>query len=240
MLFRSMGFSQEYLRSLNAVNEPPSDDGFLITTFNKYIDSANSAYSSEFIQGIKNGSLDPERYGCLNVLDAYYCYRAASSMWKAAEKVKTVDETAYSMLVQLYNGYSKYNAVYKDHWHIQTITDILPTDNFRLYADHEEKQADNEDVLYFLVSILPCYYLWSWMANKIDKDSSSDPGLYKFWVDGNKGVPSTAAVVDKFINERTGSSVWDLQKAEKIFATSLDFENKVFNEGGYSLGGIRL
>ena len=235
MLFRSQGFSRQNLDSHKVELTAPALTGFLITAFNKYISSADSTFASNFIQGIKNGNLDPERYGCLYVLDAYYCYRAASSMWTAAEKVKNTDSEAYELLTDLYNNYNEYNKVYLEHWHLQTFKDIMPTDNFRLYADHEAKQAAEEDVLYFLVSLLPCYYLWAWMANKIDADSSSKPGLYQFWVDGNKGEAGSATVVDNFINSRTGTSVWNLTKAEQVFSTSLGFESRVFNEGGYNL-----
>lgn len=234
MLFRSIGLLETDLTRVKNQGLSISSDGFLSRAFEQNISAADTAYNSVFIEGIKNGSLDPQRYGAVNVLDAYYCYEAASSLWIACSKAKNKDQGLYELLTRLYNGYAGYNQTFLNQWHISASKNVTPTICFREYAEHERKVAKDEDAVYLLPALLPCYYLWYWMAQKIKQDSTLKPGLYQFWVDGNAYEPHSAEAIDDFISQwSSAGKTWDESKAMEIFKTSITLEGKVFNECGY-------
>lgn len=236
-MFRSIGLTKADLTELRKTNlkAAPSPDGFLMRAFNANMDSANSAYNSPFIEGIRTGTLDPDKYGSVNVMDAFYCYEAAKSIWDACRKSKESDSELYTLQSKLYNGYASYNSTFYEHWHVLTSKSVSPTDKFRAYAAHERSVAVNEDPIYLLSALLPCYYLWYWMADKIDKDPTATPGVYKNWVDGNKYEPTSAYLIDKFITQWINDGkAWDESKAMTIFSTSMQCESNVFNECGYT------
>lgn len=234
MLFRSIGLLPADQLEIQRRNLSISPDGFLYRAFEQNISAADTAYNSVFIEGIKHGSLDPQRYGAVSVLDAYYCYEAASSLWIACSKAKNEDQELYALLSKLYNGYADYNQTFLNQWHISASKNVTPSTCFREYAEHERKVADNEDAVYLLAALLPCYYLWYWMAAKIKQDSSLQPGLYQFWVDGNAYEPHSAEAIDDFIRQWSlAGKTWDESKAMEIFKTSITCEGKVFNECGF-------
>ncbi len=243
MLLRSIGLTKEdrikadrvLLRmKSNGEEYAPKTDGFLMRAFNANMDSANSAYNSPFINGIRTGTLAPDRYGAVNVMDAFYCYEAAKSIWDACQKSQQVDSELFALQTSLYNGYASYNSTFYDYWHVLTSKSVSPTDSFRAYAAHERSVAENEDPIYLLAALLPCYYLWYWMANKIASDSTSTPGVYFDWVDGNNHNPNSAYSIDEFIaNWISRGKAWDDDKAMEIFSKSMKYESMVFNECGY-------
>lgn len=234
MLFRSIGLTPADLQETAGRNLQIDPDGFLMTAFNKNISAADTAYNSVFINGIKNGSLNPEHYGSVNVLDAYYCYEAASSIWISCSKAKNKDSGLYALLSKLYNGYANYNKTFNEHWHVSAAKSVSPTPCFREYAEHERRVANEEDAIYILAALLPCYYLWYWMAHKINQDKTLSPGLYQPWVDGNDYEPHSAELIDEFIqNWKKAGKSFDESKALDIFRTSITCEGKVFNECGF-------
>lgn len=238
MLFRSIGLTESDLAEIRdrtkLLKAAPADDSFLMKAFNKNKDAAEGAYSSPFIDGIRTGTLSPDRYGAVNVMDAYYCYEAAKSIWDACRKSKKSDAGLYVLQSKLYNGYATYNSTFYTHWHVLTSKSVSPTENFRRYAQHERKVAETEEPIYLLPALLPCYYLWYWMADKIDKDASAAPGVYREWVDGNKYEPHSAYLINDFITQwQKDGKPWDEGKAMKIFADSMECERRVFNECGY-------
>ena len=239
MLFRSIGLTQEDLNEIKQANiikrdAAPNQDGFLMRAFNQNIESAESAYASPFIDGIRTGQLNPDRYGSVLVMDAFYCYEAAKSIWEVCKKTHTTDPQLYALQSKLYNGYTKYNSTFYEHWHILTSKSVSPTDNFRAYAEHERNVALNEDPIYLFPALLPCYYLWYWMANKIANDPSAAPGIYNGWVECNNYEPHSAYLIDDLITQWISDGrEWNEEKAMGIFSKSMEFENKVFNECGY-------
>ncbi len=236
LLLRSVGLTSEDLAQERTLLRGPGPvpDGFLTRAFRASTEAANTAYRSPFIDGIRTGSLSPDRYGAVNVLDAYYCYEAAKSIWEGCRKSQAADQGLYRLQSRLYNGYAAYNATFYEYWHVLTSKSVSPTDHFREYAAHERAVSLNDEPIYLLAALLPCYYLWYWMADKIHKDPAASPGVYRGWVDGNRGDPLTAYLVDEFINQwRLAGRPFDEAKAIRIFATSMEYESKVFDECGY-------
>ncbi|MCM1088325.1 MAG: hypothetical protein NC419_09215 [Muribaculaceae bacterium] len=234
-MYRSWGIFSATERNHYEQMFDSEQDSFLNRAFAANQDIADNTYQTDFIQGIRKGNLSPDIYGSVSVLDAYYCYQAAQSIWFACGQAET-DSELQNALKKFYNSYAKYNATFYNVWHVPAAQNVVPTNAFKTYAEHERNVAQNDDPIYLLPALLPCYALWAWMANKIDKDKSATPGVYKDWVDGNKGndgVSGSAVLADQVIgNWIAAGKAFDEEKAQAIFKESMQCECRVFSSLG--------
>lgn len=234
MLLRSQGLLPSIKKEYESIIYTNDEYSFLDKAFEMNMTKAQETYDTAFIQGIADGNLSPEKYGSVLVLDAYYCYEAAKSIWNSCKKSET-DSNLQNLLKHFYNSYTAYNATFYTEWHILTSKSVAPTEDFSTYAQHERFVSLNEEPIYLLAALMPCYYLWPWMANKIDADQTKHPGIYQFWVDGNKGSGSSARAADRIITQwiKDGKP-FDEDKALQIFSESMQCELDVFTaEGKY-------
>ncbi len=234
-MFRSFGLRSETERAHYARLSVPEETSFLKKAFDANIDIANDTYNTAFIQGIRNGNLSPETYGSVSVLDAYYCYEAAKSIWHTCGNAEENSELQVT-LKEFYNSYAEYNGTFYTTWHVPAAQNVVPTNAFATYAKHEREVAEKEQPIYMLPALMPCYKLWAWMAYKIYQDPNKNPGVYEFWVEGNmgdKGESGSATLADKVIsNWIKAGKEFDEQKALDIFKKSMQCEYAVFSSQG--------
>lgn len=208
---------------------------FLEKAFEANMDIANATYNTVFIQGIRNGDLSPETYGSVSVLDAYYCYEAAKSIWYTCGRADENSDLQVT-LKKFYNSYAQYNGTFYSTWHVPAAQNVVPTNAFETYAKHERAVAEKEPPIYLLPALMPCYKLWAWMAYKIYQDPEKTPGVYEFWVEGNmgyEGESGSAILADRVISKwiKDGKA-FDENKALDIFRKSMQCEYAVFSSQG--------
>lgn len=188
------------------------------------IDIARDVLNTDYFKGILNNDLDPNAYGILMVQDAYYCYEAEDSYSAAA--THPLDERFAKFFNEKIASYHSYNETYHKLWGIREASSVVPNDAIKGYADHEAYVAGNLDSPYLCAAMLPCEYLWTWIAQQLDKESDKD-GLYYFWIDGNNGEPTGAYQMANML-ELYRTQI-DETKAIDIFRTSMEYEYKVFS-----------
>ena len=108
--------------------------------------------------------------------------------------------------------------------------EIVSTPTMRAYAQHERTVAENEEPIYGLVALFPCFRLWPflfWKFGTVSKDN-----LYYEWITGNQSSGSSANVVDTLItNEWVNKGrPWDRASSLKIFERSINYEKSLFEE----------
>lgn len=230
MLIRSRGITRQgVVRGIS--EEPPAADSFFFRVFYKNIAIANSVLYTEYLQAIKEGVLPPDNYGQLTVLDAFYCYRGADTY---ATALTTIDKNAnndlYLLMKELYTSYVDYNKTFFDYWHIRTAESVNPTQNFIDYSEHEHHVAYSEHAIYTLVAMLPCYYLWYWFSDRILETGIKEDNLYYEWVE-NCHSAGSAYQIGNFIELwKKQDKEFDEAKAMEIYATSMNYELKVFTD----------
>lgn len=234
-MFRSIGLLSEKESRHYAQLSVSNEYSFLKKAFDANMDLANATYNTDFIQGIRNGSLSPETYGSVSVLDAYYCYEAAKSIWHACGKADENSELQVT-LKKFYNSYAQYNGTFYSTWHVPASQNVVPTSAFETYAKHERAVAETASPIYLLPALMPCYKLWAWMAYKIYQDPGKQPGVYEFWVEGNmghEGESGSATLADSVISKwiQAGKE-FDESKALDIFKKSMQCEYAVFSSQG--------
>lgn len=101
----------------------------------------------------------------------------------------------------------------------------MPGDEIKDYAAYEAFVARNLDCPYLFAVMLPCEYLWHWVASKL-QPSASIEGLYYFWIDGNIRTPDGAYQMANMLERYCGCI--DEQKTLEIFRTAMEHELAVF------------
>lgn len=244
-MFRSWGLVSEAERVHYERLSVSDEYSFLKEAFAANMDIAEDTYKTSFIRSIKADNLSPDTYGSVTVLDAYYCYEAAQSIWYACGHAEENSELQ-NTLKKFYNSYAKYNSTFYSTWHVPAAQNIVPTSAFQAYAKHERTVAKDCSPIYLLPALMPCYKLWAWMAYKIylewkgesssNEQSVGDDKLYGFWVIGNmghEGESGSATLADHVISQwiKDGKE-FDEEKALEIFKKSMQCEYDVFSSNG--------
>lgn len=225
------------LVSALAADKPPSTEPPCGSLFKKLVDNpeslaiSNKCYNTDFIQGILGGTLDPNTYGGFNVSDAYYCYAGADDYEEAAKRAQDNPELMI-YLKEKADSYKRYNESIKDTWRLTGPEAIIPTQATKAYSDWETNIAKNEDPIYTLVAMLPCSYLWAWLAEKLNDDQVSDnDNIYAFWIKENLGFDGSYRVgnfLDTYNQAHPGAI--DEAKAMLIYTEGLKHELANFSD----------
>ena len=222
---RRLELSDQIVNAHQLSLEPPPPDSIFWKMWNACSSLAEEALQTPFIQGIKTGTLDPIRYGAFNVNDAYYCYHSAKDYLDAERR--TDNPTLKMFLREKYNSYQKYNATFPSTWRVKDATSIIPFDACHQYSQFETSVASQEEPIYCLVVMLPCEYLWAWLASQLNPPSPQN--LYASWVTGNLG-PHAGFAIGNFLDtfQKTNPGSFDEQKAIQIYTQATTYEVKNF------------
>lgn len=205
-----------------STNSPPANSLFW-KLWNTCIGTANQALNTDFVQGIKAGTLDPVVYGGFNVSDAYYCFKGAGDYLTAASKA--TDPTLKAFLLKKHSSYETYNNTFPKTWHVKDATSIVPSSVCQEYSAFETQVVANEDPIYALIVMLPCEYLWAWLGAELSPANKGN--LYASWITGNN-YPQGAYAMGNFLVDYQKQYPIDENKAQEIYAQAMEFEFQNF------------
>ncbi len=210
--------------SLKAVHaDPPPPNALFWQMWNNCQDIADNVLKTDYFKGIQNGNLDPNAYGSLMVQDAFYCFKGRDDYSAAA--THALDDACKEFLLKKVDSYDKYNVYYHQTWHIREAYGVMPGPDIDDYANYEAYVAGNLESPYLFCVMLPCEYLWTWVANQLDPVTSVG-SIYRFWIEGNKGIPNGAYQMANIL-EQYRSRI-DESEANEIFRNAMTYELKVF------------
>ena len=226
---RRIVLSDEVIANYNlSPLSPPTNSLFWQLWLSAGSSSAASALYSPFVQGIAKGTLDPVVYGGFNVNDAYYCFEGAPDYLAASKRA--VDEGLQQFLMQKYLSYETYNATFPQIWRVKDPTSIVPFPVCVEYAAFEATIAQKYDPIYCLIVMLPCEFLWAWLALELAINYQQGPqNLYSSWVTDNTGFDGAFAMgmyLDFYQNEYPNAI--DPRTAEGIYGQAMMYELKNF------------
>jgi thiaminase/transcriptional activator TenA len=220
---RSLQLDPDFIDIHKLSTKKPPEDSLFWTLWNQNLETANKALNTDFIQGIKNGTLDPVTYGGFNVSDAYYCFHGADDYQTAVAKADSPGLKAF--LQKKYEGYEKYNATFPEIWHIKDADGIVPSEVCKAYSEFESSVAQQQDAIYTLIAMIPCEYLWAWLGEQLSP--AADNNLYKPWIDGNND-PSGAYAMGNFIDAYQKTLPIDEELATFVYTQAIKFEYQNF------------
>ena len=212
--------------------KPPPDSLFWkLVAAPESLQISNDAYATDFVQGIRKGTLDPSIYGGFNISDCFYCYSGADDYEDAAKRAAHPELKAY--LQEKADSYKEYNNSFTTTWRITGPEAIIPTKEAKEYSEWETNIAKNEEPFYTLIAMLPCTHLWAWLAQKLTDDpvSGLDPvkNVYAFWIKDNLSFGGSHRIgnfIDTFMKEHPGEI--DEAKAMRIYTEGMKHEQANF------------
>jgi len=221
---RSIRFTPEELRANNLTVDPPPADSLFWRLWNACLPIAQQALATAFIQGINHGTLDPVKYGGFNVGDAYYCFKGANDYLAAASRAD--DPVLKALLLKKYASYEKYNETFPEVWHVRDASSVVPTETNIQYAQLEADVASHMDPVMCLVVMIPCEYLWYWLADQMYPPQPAN--LYAPWISGNHD-PSGAYAIGNYLEVyQKAHGAIDYNAALGIYTAAMNFEKENF------------
>lgn len=211
-------------------NQPPKDSLFW-TLWDAVVtphEIPEKTLKLNYLQGIKNGTLNPDWYGGYNVADAMYCYHGAKSYEIALQKCEK-GTPLYDFLAKKHEGYVTYNKYFSQEWYLLPFSDIALPDVMAVYIENERYVAEHCDPVYLLIAMIPCEYLWAWLA--LQMGTPSPANVYKSWVTGNAD-PSGAYRMGNFLVEYQKTHSIDVELAKNIYGRSTLGEATNFAHAG--------
>lgn len=157
---------------------------------------ADAAQALPYLQGIREGTLDPTQFGAYNVADAYYCYHGAEDYASAAARAQAGSLVA-KLLEKKRDSYLEYNASFPSTWNLASAQSISPPVAVRIYVEFESTVTTQLAPIYCLVAMLPCEYLWYWLAHQMAPAQTGN--LYAAWITDND-APGGAYAMGNFLD----------------------------------------
>ena len=205
-------------------SSPPTDSLFW-KMWRACASIAGEALDTDFIQGIKGGTLNPIKFGGFNVNDAYYCFQGARDYQTADDRAE--DPALKAFLYSKFESYGKYNQEFPKIWHVKDASGVSPAAICRAYSAYESSVVKSEAPIYALIVMLPCEYLWSWLAEQIAPPASGN--LYADWISSNlesDGAYAIGNFLDSF--QKQYPDQIDEKKALEIYTKAMTFEMENF------------
>lgn len=226
---RRLELTSDLIEKHNLSVEPPPPNSIFWTMWDACADIANASLNTRFIEGIRDGNLNPVLYGGYNVSDAYYCFNGASDYLDASQRAG--DQALKDFLTQKYNSYQNYNSTFPKVWHVQDGSSIVPFSVVVEYSEFEMNVAKNANPIYCLIAMLPCEYLWASLAQTLSPPASGN--LYAEWITGNadaSGAYTIGNYLDCFQAQYPGAI--DQAVAVDIYRQAMNYELQNFLAGG--------
>lgn len=202
---------------------PPSENSLFWKMWNACISIAEATLQTDFIQGIKQGDLDPIKYGGFHITDAYYCYNGEQDYLIAEDKA--IDPTLKALLLKKHQNYHEFNQSFPTIWHIKDPYGIVPNDVCKYYSEFKSIVAYDEEPIYTLIVTLSCEYLWAWLGAQLSPPAKGN--LYASWIHANND-PDAAYAIGNFIDEYQKHHSINENKAIKLFTQAMNFELQNF------------
>lgn len=186
---------------------------------------AQAALATDFVQGIKAGTLPPQQYGAFFVSDAYYCYHGADDYGAAVSRA--TDPVLKAFLQAKHDSYAEYNATLPGTWRVRDGSAIVPTDVCRAYSAFESKVASEDAPIYTLIAMLPCEYLWPWLAQQLAGDTEGN--LYASWITENNSAHGAFKMGNFLVDwMQANPGGLDADTATSIYRQAITYEMQNF------------
>ena len=186
-------------------------------------DLAAKALDSDYIQGIKHGTLNPNYYGQYSVQDTAYLYNGLNDWRTVVARATHPDVKAFAEArVKSWTAYIQETF---GAWHIADPTAVKLSPAAQAYVELERDVAHNYAPLYAVVVMLPTESLWYWLATQL-KSYAVETNVYSFWINQNAQYGSAGQRLEQFIDAHVDSL--DESTAQKVYRSAMLSEVNFF------------
>lgn len=164
---------------------PPPEGSFAWKLWLECRDLAEDALATDYIQGIANGTLDPNVYGQYMLQDAVYSHYGQDDYRVLEQRAAAEGEQEMAAFARArYEGYARYTAETFEAWHIRSVDAVALSQPEQVYVDLEHHVATARSPIFGLIAMIPCDQLWAWLATEL-RDQAGPGNLYSFWIREN-------------------------------------------------------
>ena len=161
---------------------PPPEDSPTWKLWLACADIADQALATDYMQGIKKGTLDPHQFGQYTLQDAVYCYHAQEDYQTVVDRAVAAGEHDLAAFAEArYQSYGRYNSETFADWHIADPKAVALGKAAQAYVDFEHGIAESARPIYSVISMIPCNQLWAWLATQLE-GAVGPSNLYSFWI----------------------------------------------------------
>ena len=230
---RRIDFDHKAFEITTFDEDPPAEDSIAWKLWLASQDLAQPALETDYIQGIAKGMLFPNFYGQYNVQDCAYCYNAEDVYLTIRANALNAGFPELAAFAEArYESYVKYTKEALKEWHISDPDAVVTSEAAQKYIDFERSVADEFHPIYGVIAMFPCYQLWPWLADKLNR-CISPKNVYSFWIKDNAGWNS-AYRMGNFINSWFAShpDLYYWESALYAFRGSMTGELNFFKSAG--------
>jgi len=144
-------------------------------------DIAQLVFSTEYVQGIADGTLTADTFYEYTLQDCAYCYRAQQDFVIMKRRAQEAGHSQLSAFVQA--RYERFDFYITNILHTLNLIDaseIVPTGAALNYISFEESVSNNLPPIYGALAMVPCSQLWAWLAEKLSGVMNAD-NVYRSW-----------------------------------------------------------
>jgi len=208
---------------------PPPEDSIAWRLWLACQDIAQEALTSDYIQGIKNGDLNPNNYGQYTVQDAVYSHHGQDDYQTLEGRASAEGHPELAAFAKArYESYVSYNAETFKAWHVKDADALALSEAAQHYVDFEHRIANEWEPIYGIIAMIPCDQLWAYLATELKNDAGSG-NLYSFWINENADWGG-AYRLDNFIDDWLAEhpDVYDWDSALFVFRSCMTCEANFF------------
>ncbi|XP_036453224.1 uncharacterized protein LOC118826371 [Colossoma macropomum] len=186
------------------------------------LDLAEGTLHVDFLNKIKSHTMKAERFVKFMLQDILYLDGVTTILKVMSEKV-TEPEDLKNFIEGRYSSYKKFRDSCLQNLSIMDPNSIKPTSAIQKYLDTYREVMTESDPIYFVVALLPCPRVWSWMAQNLQIPEDSAHYIRKSDNEGGQSEKYYKPILNKYLN--TAEKV---QKASDIFRRQMQNEHDFF------------
>ena len=195
--------------------------------WDKNLNLAKQSLQTNFVQGIKNGSLPKDKFKAYVAQDYYFLRSFAHAYGLAVSKCK--DKKVLRVLSKLllgvseelilHEGYSKELDINLNTVRIDTAT--------REYTEFLYEVSTNNSLIEIICSMTPCMRLYSWIGCSLSNYIENNP--YSEWIKtySDEGFNSLAKSLENLIDQDNGGN--SINALNFFYKKAMELEVNFFN-----------
>lgn len=218
---RRVSLTETFKEKHQLLTAPPPSNSLFWKLWDSSKSIAEKALKTDFLEGLKQGKLDPIKFGAFNISDAYYCFKGTDSYATAEQRAD--NPVLKGFLGHKVEAYTEYNEKFHTTWFIKDAGSIMPPPVCKEYSEYESQISRQEDSIYTLVLMLPCEYLWAWVSESMLPVKSGN--IYGDWIKGNNN-PDDAYAMGNFLDLylKANPNKINEGKALEIYKKAMEYE----------------
>ncbi len=197
------------------------------TLWESHFDLALLSLETNFVQGIKTGSLPKNIFQEYVAQDYFFLESFARAYGLAVSKSK--NKNSIKVLSQLLVGVSEeliLHETYAKEWDIDlTNNHIKPaTENYTKFLDEVSKKQTAVEIMF---AMTPCMRLYSWLGKSLSNNVLNNP--YKEWIItySDETFNNLAKSLENLIN--SSKEPYDINLANYLYKRAMELELEFFN-----------